>query len=100
MTFYPLSGMGADSFWDYNVMDTSGSEMSENFEYQQPELREPEKSETKKEKKVKVKKNKKEKNSEKKFRFIRKKEKKQETTEQLEQQLVLPKNNPQPKRAC
>ena len=93
MTFYPLSGMGADSFWDYNVMDTSGSEMSENFEYQQPELREPEKSETKKEKKVKVKKNKKEKNSEKKFRFIRKKEKKQETTEQLEQQLVLPKNN-------
>ena len=56
MTFYPLSGMGADSFWDYNVMDTSGSEMSENFEYQQPELREPEKSETKKEKKVKVKK--------------------------------------------
>ena len=42
MTFYPLSGMGADSFWDYNVMDTSGSEMSENFEYQQPELREPE----------------------------------------------------------
>ena len=93
MTFYPLSGMGADSFWDYNVMDTSGSEMSENFEYQQPELREPEKSETKKEKKVKVKKNKKEKNSEKKFRFIRNKEKKQETTEQLEQQLVLPKNN-------
>ncbi len=93
MTFYPLSGMGADSFWDYNVMDTSGSEMSENFEYQQPELREPEKSETKKEKKVKVKKNKKEKNSEKKFRFIRKKEKKQEPTKQLEQQLVLPKNN-------
>lgn len=93
MTFYPLSGMGADSFWDYNVMDTSGSEMSENFEYQQPELREPEKSETKKEKKVKVKKNKKEKNSEKKFRFIRKREKKQEPTKQLEQQLVLPKNN-------
>ena len=93
MSFYPLSGMGADSFWDYNVMDTSGSEMSENFEYQQPELREPEKSETKKEKKVKVKKNKKEKNSEKKFRFIRKKEKKQEPTKQLEQQLVLPKNN-------
>ena len=47
MTFYPLSGMGADSFWDYNVMDTSVSEKSENFEYQQPELREPEKSETK-----------------------------------------------------
>ena len=38
----------------YNVMDTSGSEMSENFEYQQPELREPEKSETKKEKKTTI----------------------------------------------
>lgn len=93
MTFYPMSGMGADSFWDYNVMDTSGSEMSENFEYQQPELREQQQSETKKDKKVKVKKKKKEKNTEKKFRFIRKKEKKQETTEPVEQQLVLPKDN-------
>ena len=89
MAFYPMSGMGADSFWDYNVMDTSGSKMSENFEYQQPELREQQQSEAKKDKKVKVKKKKKEKNTEKKFRFIRKKEKQQETTESVEMLIKL-----------
>ena len=36
MTLYPLSSLGADSLWDYNTMDTTGSDMAENFVYDQP----------------------------------------------------------------
>lgn len=35
MTLNPLSSLGADSLWDYNAMDTSGSEMAENYDYSQ-----------------------------------------------------------------
>ena len=31
MTFCPLSGVGADSLWDYESMDSRASEMSENM---------------------------------------------------------------------
>ena len=33
LTLNPLSSLGADSLWDYNAMDTTGSEMSENYVY-------------------------------------------------------------------
>ena len=36
VTLYPLSSLGADSLWDYNTMDTTGSDMAENFVYDQP----------------------------------------------------------------
>lgn len=56
MTLYPLSSLGADSLWDYNTMDTTGSDMAENFVYEQPatqDIPSADSTATKKNKKIK-----------------------------------------------
>ena len=67
MTLYPLTSVGADSLWDYNSMDTTGSEMAERYVYeQQPELSATEKTthkETRRERKNRLKKEKQAKDS-------------------------------------
>ena len=64
MTLYPLTSVGADSLWDYNSMDTTGSEMAERYVYEgQPEFSDASaltQKETKREKKARLKKEKKE----------------------------------------
>lgn len=56
MTLYPLSSLGADSLWDYNTMDTTGSDMAENFVYDQPAAQDiPSEGSTKPQKQKKIK---------------------------------------------
>ena len=56
MTLYPLSSLGADSLWDYNTMDTTGSDMAENFVYDQPAAQDiPSEDSTKPQKQKKIK---------------------------------------------
>ena len=56
MTLYPLSSLGADSLWDYNTMDTTGSDMAENFVYDQPAVQDiPSEDSTKPQKQKKIK---------------------------------------------
>ncbi len=56
MTLYPLSSLGADSLWDYNTMDTTGSDLAENFVYDQPAAQDiPSEGSTKPQKQKKIK---------------------------------------------
>ncbi len=38
MMFFPMSSMGADSLWDYDAMDTGGSDLAEKYEYEVPTM--------------------------------------------------------------
>ena len=62
MTLYPLTSVGADSLWDYNSMDTTGSEMAERYVYEgQPEVSDAANTtqkETRREKRIRLKKEK------------------------------------------
>ena len=61
MTLYPLTGVGADSLWDYNAMDTTGSEMAERYVYEQPAVSDAaatEQKETRRQKRLRLKKEK------------------------------------------
>ena len=74
LTLNPLSSLGADSLWDYNAMDTTGSEMSENYVYSDSVV--PENTVAKNTKDSKIKEKKKRFNI-----FNRNKKNKQETQE-------------------
>lgn len=105
MVFYPLTGVGADSLWDYETMDSGGSELAEKYEYDTPAPletfgAEKNSTEVNKQTKTKTKKQKvkKEKKSRKLFQFGKNKQKNQEISEPVELS-PMPASEPQETRS-